>query len=153
MVDSIVWNYGAYDYPQGGAEGPRARAIAFSPGGDTAYVGMYNVANAAIQMFVRGVTSVEPVGATVPEEYTLSQNYPNPFNPSTEIQFAIPTAGQTSLIVYDMLGREVATLVNDNLTAGTYKTTFDAASLSSGTYVYILTSNGYRVSKKMMLIK
>jgi hypothetical protein len=153
VKDSLTWNFAAYPYPTDATFGPRARAIAFSPGGDTAYVGMYNYATAVIQMFVRGVTSVEPVGTTVPEEYTLSQNYPNPFNPTTEIQFSIPATGQTSLIVYDMLGREVATLVNDNLTAGSYKAKFDAASLSSGTYVYILTSNGYRMTKKMMLIK
>jgi len=153
VKDSIVFNLGAYPYPTDATFGPRARAIAFSPDGDTAYVGMYNVAKASIQMFVRGVTSVEPVGTTVPEEYSLSQNYPNPFNPTTEIEFSIPATGQTSLIVYDMLGREVATLVDDNLSAGSYKAKFDAASLSSGTYVYILTSNGFRVSKKMMLIK
>jgi hypothetical protein len=154
VKDSIVWNWDAYPYnitPV--SNGPRPRGIDFSVTGDTAYVACYNHAKAAIQMFVRTLTSVDPIDDGIPSGYTLSQNYPNPFNPSTEIQFSLTTAGYTTLKVYDMLGKEVATLVNENLNPGTYKTTFNASRLSSGTYVYTLTSNGARLINKMLLMK
>jgi hypothetical protein len=154
VKDSIVWNWDAYPYsvtPVTNA--PRPRGIAFSVTGDTAYVACYNHAKAAIQMFKRTVTSVDPVDNFIPNGYTLSQNFPNPFNPSTEIQFTLTTAGFTTLKVYDLLGKEVASLVSENLTAGTYKTKFDASRLASGTYIYSLTSNGVRLNNKMILMK
>ena len=98
-------------------------------------------------------SSVDPIDDGIPSGYTLSQNYPNPFNPSTEIQFTLTSGGYTTLKVYDMLGKEVATLVNENLNPGTYKTKFDASRLASGTYVYTLTSNGTRLNNKMLLMK
>ncbi len=154
IKDSICWNWGAYPYNLTTSDlGPRPRGIAFSVTGDTAYVATYNHAKAAIQMFKRTVTSVDPIDDGIPSGYTLSQNYPNPFNPSTEIQFSLTTAGYTTLKVYDMLGKEVATLVNENLNPGTYKTTFNASRLASGTYVYTLTSNGARLINKMLLMK
>ncbi len=154
VKDSIVWNWSAYPYninPVGNA--PRPRGIAFSVTGDTAYVACYNHAKAAIQMFKRTLTSVDPIDDGIPSGYTLSQNYPNPFNPSTEIQFTLTKGGYTTLKVYDMLGKEVATLVDENLNPGTYKTKFDASRLASGTYVYTLTSNGARLNNKMLLMK
>jgi DNA-binding beta-propeller fold protein YncE len=154
IKDSIAWNWNAYPYnisPVTNA--PRPRGIAFSTGGDTAYVACYNHAKAAIQMFVRVLTSVEPVESGIPSGYTMSQNYPNPFNPSTEIVFALPKAGFTTVKVYDMLGKEVATLVNEELGVGTFKTTLDGSRLSSGTYIYSLTSGSMHISKKMMLVK
>jgi len=104
-------------------------------------------------MFRRVVTSVEQVESGIPSGYTLSQNFPNPFNPSTEIHFTVAKGGITTLIVYDMLGREVATLVNENLAPGTYKSKFDASKLSSGSYIYTLTSGNFRMSQKMLLLK
>jgi hypothetical protein len=86
-------------------------------------------------------------------DFTLSQNYPNPFNPSTEITFSLPQAGQTMLRVYNLLGQEVATLVNEHRNAGTHRVTFDANSLPSGMYVYRLESGASSVSRKMMLSK
>ena len=85
--------------------------------------------------------------------FELSQNYPNPFNPSTEIKFTLTKGGFTTLKVYNMLGQEVATLVNENLGVGAFKATFDASNLTSGTYLYRLTANGQSISKKMMLLK
>jgi Secretion system C-terminal sorting domain len=96
---------------------------------------------------------VEPIGSGIPAEYALSQNYPNPFNPSTEIQFSVPRKGMTTLKVYDMLGRDVATLVREDLVPGTYKTRLDGSRLASGMYVYELTSADTRIVKKMMLLK
>ncbi|MBM2841379.1 MAG: 5'-Nucleotidase domain protein [Bacteroidetes bacterium] len=88
---------------------------------------------------IHGTTNV-PLEAKQPERITLLANYPNPFNPTTTIRFAIPvgTYGHTSLRVYDVLGREVRTLVNENLKAGSYETTFDARGLASGVYFYRL---------------
>ena len=81
------------------------------------------------------------------------QNYPNPFNPTTEIRFSITEGGKTTLIVYDMLGRAVRGLVNGNLSPGTYTATFNASDLSTGMYIYVLTSGDARLTKKMVLTK
>ena len=88
-----------------------------------------------------------------PISFTLYQNYPNPFNPTTTIHFAIPVKGFATLKAYDMLGREVATIVHDELIAGEYKSEFRAEGLSSGIYVYKLLVNGHTFMKKMILLK
>ncbi|MDW8436941.1 MAG: T9SS type A sorting domain-containing protein [Chloroherpetonaceae bacterium] len=85
--------------------------------------------------------------------YRLEQNYPNPFNPTTTITFSIKEAGFVSLKVFDVLGREVATLVNENRPAGAYSVQFDATNLAGGMYFYALTSGGFSQTKKMMLVK
>jgi plastocyanin len=89
----------------------------------------------------------------VPEEYNLYQNYPNPFNPSTQIKFDIPRTAFTRVTVYDIIGNELVNLVNENLQAGRYTVTWDAANYPSGVYLYKIVSGGYTVTKKMMLIK
>jgi hypothetical protein len=90
----------------------------------------------------------------------LAQNYPNPFNPTTTIRFQIPDVGgqrseviRVTLKVFDLLGREVATLVNENLRAGSYETTFDAAGLASGVYFYKLHVGSFSATRKMILSK
>jgi hypothetical protein len=90
---------------------------------------------------------------SIPDQFTLSQNYPNPFNPSTMINFALPVSGMVTLKVYDMVGREVATLVNSYTNAGSYSVSFDASQLSSGMYFYKLQSGEFAQVKKMMLVK
>jgi len=148
VKDSIIWNSAV------SAGDCRPRAIDFSITGDTAWVGEFgNGGVIGVQMFVRKLVSVEPVDNTIPSGYALSQNYPNPFNPSTEIQFSIPAGGFTTLKVYDVLGKEVATLVNENLAPGTFKATLDGSALSSGTYIYRLVSGSMQMTKKMMLLK
>ncbi len=151
IVDSIVWNGPT---PSDATE-PRPRGIAFSPGGDTAYVAQFNSSvYPAVQMFVRGgPVSVERDPFEIPQGFTLSQNYPNPFNPMTEITFSLHQSGFATLKVYDIVGREVATLVNEVLGAGTYKVRFVATDLPSGVYLYTLASGPYRLSKKMLLVK
>ncbi len=99
------------------------------------------------------ITSVEEVGGTVPETYVLKQNYPNPFNPATTIEFSVLKAGHISLKVYDMLGKEVATLVDEEREPGNFKVTFDASTLTSGTYFYTLRSGGFAETKRMLVIK
>ncbi len=86
-------------------------------------------------------------------EYSLSQNYPNPFNATTQIRFAIPVGGAVSLRVYDVLGREVAVLMDETLPASEYALQFDASRLPSGMYVYVLTAGGNRIAQKMLLVK
>ncbi len=95
---------------------------------------------------------VEPVNTTV-NEFALHQNYPNPFNPTTEISYDLATASNVSLIVFDLLGREVATLVNGSQNAGRYTLKFDAAGLPSGMYFYRLQTAEFGDMKKMMLLK
>ncbi|HAX47870.1 MAG TPA: hypothetical protein DCX92_02690, partial [Bacteroidetes bacterium] len=90
---------------------------------------------------------------SVPENYSLSQNYPNPFNPTTNIKLQIPKAGNVKLTVFDVTGKEVAVLVNENLSAGEYKVDFNAHGLTSGVYFYRIESAGFIDVKKMMLVK
>ena len=88
-----------------------------------------------------------------PKEFSLAQNYPNPFNPSTTISYTLPIAGLVSLKVYDVLGNEVATLVNEEKTAGNYEVNFNASNLSSGTYIYKISAGDFVQTKKMILMK
>jgi len=99
---------------------------------------------------------VMPVNNGIPKNFSLNQNYPNPFNPSTEIEFAIPPEGangNVKLEVYDILGMEVSTIVNEQLRSGTYRVNFNATGLSSGVYFYKLETRGFSESKKMILTK
>jgi hypothetical protein len=106
--------------------------------------------NHELDQVVLGLTEI---GNGVPESYSLEQNYPNPFNPSTKIRFNIPEAGQITLKVYNALGQEVASLVNEYKNAGSYEYNFDASGLNSGIYFYKINSNNYSATKKMILIK
>ena len=93
------------------------------------------------------------VNANVVKEFALRQNYPNPFNPSTVISFDLPAASQVSLKVYDSIGREVATLINEYRPAGTYQQQFDFSRLASGLYIYRLNSGAHTSVKTMLLLK
>jgi hypothetical protein len=98
-------------------------------------------------------STVIEVDAGLPKEFALAQNYPNPFNPTTVINYQLPVAGNVSLKVYDVLGKEVMTLVNGRQEAGDYNVSLNAASLSSGVYFYRLQSGNFVQTKKMMLVK
>lgn len=99
------------------------------------------------------LTSVNQISSEVPDKYSLKQNYPNPFNPSTKINYDIKTSGFVSMKVFDALGKEVASLVNENQTPGTYQVGFNAAGLNSGIYFYTLTTGNFSETKKMILVK
>ncbi len=99
------------------------------------------------------ITNVEDNISAIPSDYELKQNYPNPFNPSTTIRFSVPQSEFISLKIYDVLGNEVETLVNQDLSAGSYEVQFNANSLSSGIYFYQLITGNYSETKKMNLIK
>jgi hypothetical protein len=101
------------------------------------------------------ITNVTPI-STVATDFSLSQNYPNPFNPSTTINFSIPKSGFVTLKVYDVNGREVKSLVNNNMTAGKYEVNANFATLNSGVYFYTINVSGdanYSQTKKLMLVK
>ncbi|MGE5437263.1 MAG: T9SS type A sorting domain-containing protein [Syntrophothermus sp.] len=87
------------------------------------------------------------------KEYYITQNYPNPFNPTTTISYSLSKSGSTTLKVFDILGREIITLVNEEKPAGSYTVEFNASNLSSGIYFYSLTSGSFTMNKKMILMK
>lgn len=99
------------------------------------------------------VTSVNLASENIPDSYNLAQNYPNPFNPSTTIGFSIPEESFVELKVFDVLGNEVALLVNDHYPAGAYNTDFNNAGLTSGAYFYRIEAGSYVEIKKMTLLK
>jgi hypothetical protein len=96
---------------------------------------------------------VQEITVELPTKYDLAQNYPNPFNPTTNVQFSIIKVQYVTLKVFDILGHEVATLVNESLKPGTYEAAFDGASLTSGVYFYKLTTEGFSDTKRMLLVK
>jgi len=107
---------------------------------------------------LRTTTAGEPIGinkigSEFPVNYTLSQNYPNPFNPVTNIKFDLPKESFVKLIVYDILGRELESIVNEDLVEGVYEVSWDASNYSSGIYIYKLEVEDFVESKKMVLIK
>ncbi|MCF7805916.1 MAG: T9SS type A sorting domain-containing protein [Candidatus Marinimicrobia bacterium] len=106
----------------------------------------------APKLIYEEATSIENEGI-VPAEYSLNQNYPNPFNPSTNIEFTLPEAGHTSLEVYNATGQLVETLVDGNMSQGTYTYTFNASAHPSGIYFYRLRSGDFVQMKKMMFLK
>jgi hypothetical protein len=94
----------------------------------------------------------------VPAAYALYQNYPNPFNPTTKFGFDVPKSGNSStehvqIKVYDLLGKEAATIVNEELAPGTYEYEWDASNLSSGVYFYTLKTNNFEATRKLVLNK
>jgi hypothetical protein len=99
------------------------------------------------------LTEISQIGSEVPSAYSLTQNYPNPFNPMTNVKFSIANSGDVKIVVYDIQGKEVQTLVNEKLNAGTYEVKFDGSSLNSGVYFYKLITGNFTETKKMLLIK
>jgi hypothetical protein len=144
----------------------------FSPGvSASGYASMYDVAfdnnkDMYIQSFyswtverwhfdgtLPTTTTVQREGNSTPSQFTLGQNYPNPFNPSTKIEFSLTKTTNVSLKIFDVLGKEVATLVNGELQQGTYTSTFDASKLSTGVYLYTLRAGEFVQTKKMLMTK
>jgi photosystem II stability/assembly factor-like uncharacterized protein len=99
------------------------------------------------------VTSVSPEGRELPDEYGLSPNYPNPFNPSTTIKYELPKSSVVRVSLFDMLGREIAVLVDETRNAGTYEVQFEGEGLSSGVYFYQLRAGDFVSTKRMSLVK
>ncbi len=109
--------------------------------------------NGTIAMYNESLTGITINQNEIPETYSLMQNYPNPFNPATKINFMLPKSGEVSLKIYDILGNEVATLINENMNPGSYTIDWNAGNYSSGVYFYRLQSGDFTETKKMMLVK
>ena len=99
------------------------------------------------------VIGIQNISGEIPVEYSLKQNYPNPFNPETNIEFNIPKEGFVKLVIYDALGRESETLVNEELNAGKFRVNWNASTLSSGIYFYRLTAGSHSETRKMVLVR
>ena len=112
-----------------------------------------NIYNDNITLAKKNFNKVNFSGSEIPTTYDLAQNFPNPFNPSTTIRYQIPQDGIVTLKIYDILGSEVATLVNEEKVAGKYEVNFNASSLASGVYIYKIQSISFVNSKKMILLK
>ena len=109
--------------------------------------------NGRIMKTTNGGVFINQISSKIPNKFSLSQNYPNPFNPNTKIKFQIAKLSDVKLVVYDILGCEVATLVNERLKAGTYEVDFEGRELPSGVYFYTLISESFKETKKMVLTK
>jgi hypothetical protein len=125
------------------------RSVYF-PAGNVGYAVGHN---GTIRKTTTGFVAVEPVSSVIPDNFSLGQNYPNPFNPASKIRFDIPSASVTKLVVFDASGREAGTLINQQLSAGTYEIDFNGANLSSGVYFYRLTAGEFTATRKMILTK
>ncbi len=106
-----------------------------------------------IKTTIGGVTFVSQISTSSPYKFYILQNYPNPFNPSTKIKFDVPKSSNAKLVIYDVLGREVATLVNEQLKPGSYEVEWDGSNYASGIYFLQLITEQYTQTRKMMLIK
>ena len=93
------------------------------------------------------------MSSSIPSEYALIQNYPNPFNPSTTISFTAPYDGHVKVSIFDINGRLVSTLLDDNISSGYHDVVWDASDMSAGLYVYTLQSENISISGKMILMK
>ncbi len=121
-------------------------------GGASIHAALARVAGTSENSLEGSPSSVEQV-SDIPQTFALEQNYPNPFNPSTTLEFSIPKSGHALLEVFNVRGQPVAKLVDSELTAGTYRTAFDASKLSSGVYLYRLQVGGFVLARKMVLVK
>jgi subtilase family protein/type IX secretion system substrate protein/CARDB protein/proprotein convertase P-domain-containing protein len=122
-------------------------AVNDNAAGDTGYLKAWCL-TIIYQGLIGGINTVE-----IPNYYSLSQNYPNPFNPSTTIKYGIPKSGIVTLKIYDILGKEVATLVNERKDPGVYTVDFNASNLASGVYLYKIESGEFTAVKKLLLVK
>jgi hypothetical protein len=102
---------------------------------------------------LRIITPVVTENEIAPDEYVLNQNYPNPFNPVTVIKYSIPKTELVKLTVYDILGKEIETLVNEVKNPGEYRVDFNASSYTNGVYFYKLTTGNFSQTKKMLFVK
>ena len=129
--------------------------IAFALIGGTTLADLQNSSDASLAKWdeIKTRVSVDDKKQILPTKYSLSQNYPNPFNPTTKIQYSLTKPADVSLRIYDILGRELATLVNERKPAGTYTAHWNAESVPNGVYFYRIVTDGFVETKKMILMK
>ena len=163
--DTVQWQ-GSFSFHPLSSKAIPAGAASFHNGSGTVFsyavtvAGTYNyqcddhVGLGMIGSFTAGVLSgVSTVPSIQPLAFALGQNYPNPFNPATVISFELPAAGKVTLKIYNLIGQEVAAIVNENLAAGSYSKTWNAASMPSGVYFYRLETASFTATKKLIVAK
>lgn len=141
----LVRYNGALNYPDGGS------SLALHSSGNLFVTGMGDGKMVTIK-YAQSI-GIQNISSEVPSKYSLGQNYPNPFNPNTVISFQLPVVSCVTLIVYDAIGREITTLVNESLQPGIYEVNWDASRNPSGVYFYKLTTDGFTQTKRMTLVK
>ena len=141
---NVPINYTTGDTPDWAAIGIKVATVQ-----ETGTIGSWALVD---NLTLGGVTDVEQISG-LPENFSVQQNYPNPFNPSTLIEYSIPEQSFVDLKVYDILGNEVATLVNEEQSAGVYRADFTGADLTSGVYFYTIKAGNFVETKKMVLMK
>ena len=156
-------NFGSFVVNEAGVDAAEYQVGSGALNGSTVYFWRVNARNgmgtspfSTIFFFTTTMTGIVNVSSQVPERYGLFNNYPNPFNPSTKIKFDIPASNGTSnvrLSIFDASGREVSTLINSQISPGSYEFEFNAKDLTSGVYFYRLTAGNFVETKKMMLVK
>jgi Secretion system C-terminal sorting domain len=131
--------------------------IGISSGNNKVFPFWFDDKTGSMQAWVCAVT-LDPVGINsnnneIPNKFALQQNFPNPFNPNTLIDFSVPKTANVKLEVFDITGKKVSTIAEEEMTAGNYRYDFNGAGLSSGVYIYSLKSDGINITKKMVLVK
>lgn len=142
-------NHGNVTISGGGQTGWYYYAVAYDTSDTKAIAALKDVET----RYRSTLVSVQRAGGFIPSSFALCQNYPNPFNPSTQIKFMLSTRSNVTLTVYDALGRNIRTLVNQQLDAGAYVSAFDATGLSSGVYYYVLKAGSLVETRRMVLIR
>jgi len=153
--DNIIFgqNTSIYSYNSPGQVWHQHQDLINGSGCNDLNAGSLQNAKPNISFTINYVVGIKELSTETPESFQLHQNYPNPFNPITKIKFEIPKSGLTKLVVYDILGREISTLVNEYLNPGIYETTFNAEYLSSGIYFYRIKFDNFNITKKLILLK
>lgn len=149
-TDANGYYTGTVNYGWSGTVTPTKSSYTFSP---TSHSYSNVTTNLSTDYIGTELVSVEQISQLIPDRFALLQNHPNPFNPSTIIRYDLPMEGLVTIKIYDLLGREVKTLVDEHKSAGSYSVEFDARNLTSGTYFYRLTSGDFTEIKKLILMK
>jgi hypothetical protein len=139
-------------------DGPDARTVSqncltLQAGSDSSVASRKILFKNAVAWLLKIFTSINRNNVSTPAEYALRQNYPNPFNPSTTINYSVPKSGLVTIKVYDIIGLDVATLVNEEKAPGTYSVNFNARKFASGIYFYRIQAGSFIDTKKMILLK
>lgn len=116
-------------------------------------VAVSGTTNGGVWIYNEPWFGIKQIGSNVPDKFSLHQNYPNPFNPTTNVRFEIPQFRHVQINIYDILGREVVNLVNEELQPGTYEVDWDASNYPSGVYFYTLTTSNFKETRKMIITK
>jgi hypothetical protein len=159
-IDIAEWNFAITGSYSAGSNNGRAGGYAsvvdvdIEASDSTVYTQTYYGWAAEKWLFdgnLANILAIELVSNAIPEDFTLKQNYPNPFNPVTTIEFNLKTTGNVRLEIFNVKGQRILTLIDEKMSPGTYKATFDAANLAAGVYFYQLKADNFRAVKKKLL--